>query len=74
VGLIAAYLIYKQGDPVIGRGQACGAGLYDKGPEGSLLKLSDLRGNLVFLNVWATDCTLRSGNAGYGSHELPFRT
>jgi peroxiredoxin len=56
VGLIAGYLIYKQADPnSIGVGKPA-PDFTVKDQSGSLLKLSDLRGNLVFLNVWASDC------------------
>ena len=56
VGLIAGYLIYKQADPnkvVVGK-PAPNFVVKDK--SGNTLKLSDLRGNLVFLNFWASDC------------------
>jgi len=56
VGLIAAYLIYKQGDPIIVGAGKPAPDFALKDQDGNLLKLSDLRGNLVFLNVWATDC------------------
>jgi peroxiredoxin len=56
VGLIAGFLIYRQADA---RVVAVGKPAPDftvKDQSGNTLKLSDLRGNLVFLNVWATDC------------------
>jgi peroxiredoxin len=56
VGLIAGYLIYRQADPhevAVGK-PAPDFTVKDDG--GNTLKLSDLRGNLVFLNFWASDC------------------
>ena len=58
VGLIAVYLVLKHpADPnVIEVGKPAPEDFAVKDQNGNLLKLSDLRGNLVFLNVWATDC------------------
>jgi cytochrome c biogenesis protein CcmG/thiol:disulfide interchange protein DsbE len=56
VGLIAAVLIYRQANPIE---VALGKPAPDftvKDQDGNTLKLSDLRGNLVFLNIWASDC------------------
>jgi cytochrome c biogenesis protein CcmG, thiol:disulfide interchange protein DsbE len=56
VGVIAGYIIYKQADPnVIAAGKPA-PDFTVKDQNGNQLKLSELRGNLVFLNVWATDC------------------
>jgi peroxiredoxin len=56
VGLIAAVLIYRQGNShEFGVGKPAPE-FAVKDSDGNTLKLSDLRGNLVFLNVWATDC------------------
>jgi len=56
VGLVAAVLIYKQADPNEIKVGKPAPDFVVKDQSGNLLKLSDLRGNLVFLNVWATDC------------------
>ena len=56
VGLIAGYLVLKQ---PAGNAVAVGKPAPEfnvKDQNGNVLKLSDLRGNLVFLNVWWTGC------------------
>jgi len=56
VGLIAGYLIYKQADPNEVKVGKPAPDVVVKDQSGKQMKLSELRGNLVFLNVWATDC------------------
>lgn len=58
VGLIAAFIIYREQTTGLG-GMGVGAeapefSLKDK--DGKVVKLSDYRGKLVFLNFWATWC------------------
>jgi len=56
VGLIAGYLVLKQPNSnVVAAGKPAPEFMV-KDQNGSVLKLSDLRGNLVFLNVWWTGC------------------
>ena len=56
VGLIAGVLIYRQADPnVIAVGRPAPE-FAVKDQSGNVLKLGDLRGNLVFLNFWKSDC------------------
>jgi cytochrome c biogenesis protein CcmG/thiol:disulfide interchange protein DsbE len=56
VALIAGYLVYKQADPNEIKVGKLAPDVTVKDQSGNQMKLSDLRGNLVFLNVWATDC------------------
>ena len=56
VGLIAGYLVYKQADPNEVKVGKPAPDVVVKDQSGKHMKLSELRGNLVFLNVWATDC------------------
>jgi peroxiredoxin len=56
VALIAGYLIYKQADPNEIKVGKLAPDVIVKDQNGQQMKLSDLRGNLVFLNVWWTDC------------------
>jgi len=56
VGLLAGYLVYKQADPNEIKVGKPAPDVVVKDQSGKQMKLSELRGNLVFLNVWATDC------------------
>jgi peroxiredoxin len=56
IALIAGYLIYRQADPNEIKVGKLAPDVTVKDQSGKQMKLSDLRGNLVFLNVWWTDC------------------
>ena len=56
VALVAGYLVYRQADPNEVKVGKPAPDVTVKDQSGNQMKLSDLRGNLVFLNVWATDC------------------
>ena len=51
VGLIAGYLVYKQADPNEVKVGKPAPDVMMKDQSGKQMKLSELRGNLVFLNV-----------------------
>ena len=56
VGLIAGLLIYRQADTHEVKEGKPAPDFTVKDQNGNTVKLSDLRGNLVFLNFWASDC------------------
>lgn len=56
VGIIAGYLILKKADPNTIEVGKPAPEFVVKDQGGNKVKLSDLRGNLVFLNFWWTDC------------------